>query len=61
MLQGLRFAHLGFRIAKRSGIKKATVAVSRKLAVIMHRMWLDGSVFRWSRDSATAAPVPLAQ
>jgi transposase len=51
----------GLRIAKRSGIKKATVAVSRKLAVIMHRMWLDGSDFRWSCDGATAAPVPVAQ
>jgi transposase len=46
----------GLRIMKRSGIKKATVAVSRKLAVIMHRMWLDGTEFRWSRDSL---PVPL--
>jgi len=35
---------------KRSGIKKATVAVSRKLAVIMHRMWLDGTEFRWSAE-----------
>jgi transposase len=27
---------------------KATVAVARKLAVIMHRMWVEGSAFRWS-------------
>ena len=45
----------GLRIMKRSGIKKATVAVSRKMAVIMHRMWLDGSEFRWSRDSSVPA------
>ena len=38
----------GLRLAKRSGMKKATVAVARKLAVIMHRMWIDGSAFRWS-------------
>jgi transposase len=38
----------GLRIAKRSGMKKAAVAVARKLAVIMHRMWIDGSAFRWS-------------
>ena len=44
----------GLRIMKRSGIKKATVAVSRKLAVIMHRMWLDGSEFRWSEERLTA-------
>ena len=47
----------GLRIMKRSGIQKATVAVSRKLAVIMHRMWLDGSEFRWSRDSSAGALV----
>ena len=44
----------GLRIMKRSGIKKATVAVSRKLAVIMHRMWLDGTEFRWSGERLTA-------
>ena len=50
----------GLRIKKRSGIKKATVAVSRKLAVIMHRMWLDGSDFRWSRDSSVVTMVTAA-
>ena len=47
----------GLRIMKRSGIKKATVAVARKLAVIMHRVWLDGSEFRWS---SVPASVPAA-
>ena len=47
---GLRTWGLG--IMKRSGIKKATAAVSRKLAVTMYRMWRDGTEFRWSRDSA---------
>ena len=43
----------GLRIMKRSGIKKATVAVSRKMAVIMHRMWLNGnSEYRWNKDAA---------
>ena len=53
----MRVADLGLRIMKRSGIKKATVAVSRKLAVIMHRMWLDGTEFRWSRDRVMAHAV----
>lgn len=44
----------GLRLAKRSGLKKATVAVSRKMAVVMHRMWLDGTEFRWSRAAALA-------
>ncbi len=38
----------GIRLAKRSGLRKAKVAVARKLAVILHRMWIDGSEFRWS-------------
>ena len=42
----------GVRLVKRIGRKKATVAVARKLAVILHRMWCDGSDFRWSKESA---------
>jgi hypothetical protein len=30
----------GMRLAKRSGLRKAKVAVARKLAVILHRMWI---------------------
>ena len=33
----------GMRIAKRSSLRKAKVAVARKLAVILHRMWVDGT------------------
>ena len=35
----------GLRLAKRSSKKKACVAVARRLAVIMHAMWRDGTVF----------------
>jgi len=38
----------GMRIAKRTSLNKARVAVARKLAVILHRMWIDGSEFCWS-------------
>ena len=38
----------GIRLAKRSGLRKAKVAVARKLAVILHRMWIDGTEFHWS-------------
>ena len=34
------------KIARRSGMKKAKVALARKLAVIMHRMLADGTSFR---------------
>jgi hypothetical protein len=30
----------------------ALVAVARKLAVILHRMWRDGTEFRWSNKEA---------
>jgi transposase len=33
------------RLAKRAGMKKAKVALARKLAVILHRMWVDGKPF----------------
>ena len=44
----------GMRIAKRSGIRKAKVAVARKLAVILHRMWIDGTDFQWSSKEVAA-------
>lgn len=37
----------GLRIAKRSSLKNARVAVARKLAVVMHRIWMDESTFDW--------------
>ena len=36
-------------------MKKAIVALARRLAVIMHRIWVDGTEFRWTREQATAA------
>jgi transposase len=33
----------GVRLATRNGLRKAKVAVARKLAVILHRMWIDGT------------------
>jgi transposase len=42
-------------IAKRRGGRKAIVALARRLGVIMHRIWSDGTVFRWTRESIPAA------
>ena len=42
-------------VAKRRGGRKAIVALARRLGVIMHRIWSDGTVFRWTRESVTAA------
>src|SRR5712675_2191375 len=43
------------QIARRRGMKKATVALARRLAVIMHRIWVDGTEFRWTREQVAAA------
>ncbi|WP_296895990.1 IS110 family transposase [Thiohalocapsa sp.] len=40
----------GLRLAKRNGMKKAQVAVARKLAVILHCIWVDGTVFEWGKE-----------
>jgi transposase len=34
------------KLAKRAGMKKAKVALARKLAVVLHRMWIDNTPFR---------------
>jgi transposase len=43
------------QIARRRGMKKAIVALARRLAVIMHRIWADGTEFCWTRQEAAAA------
>jgi len=42
------------KIARHRGIKKAIVALARRLAVIMHRIWVDGTEFQWTREVAAA-------
>jgi transposase len=36
------------RVAQRQGTKRAKVALARKMAVVLHRMWVDGTEFRWT-------------
>ena len=43
------------KIARHRGMKKAIVALARRLAVIMHRIWVDGTEFRWTKEAAAAA------
>jgi transposase len=45
----------GLRLAKRGTKKKACVAVARRLAVIMHAMWRDGTVFQSDKVQAELA------
>ena len=42
------------QIARRRGMKKAIVALARRLAVVMHRIWVDGTEFHWARQQAAA-------
>ena len=42
------------KIARHRGLKKAIAALARRLAVIMHRIWVDGTEFRWTREVAAA-------
>lgn len=44
----------GLKIARRSRFQVACVAVARKLAVIMHRMWIDGTDFNWGQQPEAA-------
>jgi transposase len=53
-----RFSKLkrwGMDVAKRRGSKRAKVALARKIAVILHRMWVDGTTYRWTEPQAIAA------
>ena len=43
------------KLAKRVGNKKALVAVARKLAIIMHRIWVSGSTFQHAGPAIAAA------
>ena len=53
-LSTLRVVALGVTHPPR-GMKKAIVALARRLAVIMHRIWVDGTEFRWTRGQTAAA------
>lgn len=44
----------GMRLTKRNGLRKAKVAVARKLAVILHRMWVERTEFNWSKTEVAA-------
>jgi integrase len=41
------------KLAKRAGMKKAKVALARKLAVVLYRMWIDGTAFVAEKASFT--------
>ena len=44
----------GVKLMKTKGRHRAIVAVARKIAVVLHRMWIDGSDFRLGSQEAAA-------
>ncbi len=44
----------GAQLAKRRGRKRAMVALARRIAVILHRIWVDGTVFQPDAAPTTA-------
>jgi transposase len=41
-------------VARRRGMKRAKVALARKLATVLHRMWTDATKFLWGKDTMPA-------
>jgi transposase len=42
-------------VAKRRGARRAKVALARKLGTVLHRLWVDGTEFRWGKVPAAGA------
>jgi transposase len=42
-------------VAKRRGARRAKVALARKLGTVLHRIWVDGTEFRWGKEPAALA------
>jgi transposase len=58
LLRVQRFSALkawALRVARAPGLKRAKVALARQLAVVLHRLWVDGTEFRWGREAEVAA------
>jgi transposase len=41
-------------VARRRGMRRAKVALARKLAIVLHRLWVDGGMFRFGKEAAAA-------
>src|ERR1700727_777151 len=57
MVRSTRWSWLkawAMQVARRRGMKKAIVALARRLAVILHRIWVNGTEFRWTHDVVAA-------
>ncbi len=43
------------QVAKRRGLQRANIACASKLAIILHRMWIEETDFRWGKETTVAA------
>jgi transposase len=50
----------GMKVAKARGMARARVAVARKLAVILHRMWSDQTEFRFGKEPGAGVRLATA-
>ena len=48
----------GMKLARHRGHKRAVTAVARKLAVVMHAMWRDGTEFRFAAAPTVQSEAP---
>ncbi|MCV3274434.1 IS110 family RNA-guided transposase [Roseobacter sinensis] len=53
-MAGSQIKSWGMRLVRTKGRRRAVVAVARKLAVLLHRMWADGTEFRPVKAEGTA-------
>ena len=53
-MAGSQIKSWGMRLMRTKGRRRAVVAVARKLAVLLHRMWADGTEFRSEMVEGTA-------
>ena len=53
---GLKLAARGGKNAK----KRAVIAVARKLAVLLHRLWITGERYEALRQNQAASSLPVA-
>jgi len=53
-MAGSQIKSWGMRLMRTKGRRRAIVAVARKLAVLLHRMWVDGTEFRQENMEGTA-------
>ncbi len=53
-MAGSQIKSWGMRLMRTKGRRRAVVAVARKLAVLLHRMWIDGTEFRQEKVGGVA-------